>query len=205
MHQEILSAAQLELLPLLKRFSKKFFLAGGTAIALHIGHRRSLDFDLFSSTPFRNTAIKNAVLDSGFHKIQLLYEDGGQLDLAVNGIKITFLHFPFNIPHKVNFRPFITLPSLNDLAAMKAYALGRRGKWKDYVDLFTIFNNHLPFNDVVNRTGELFGGAWNEKLFRGQLCYFDDIDYSEAVDYVGEAWPDELVRSELTRLATDWF
>ncbi len=47
MHNEILSPAQTELVPLIKSFSREFYLVGDTAIALHIGHRRSIDFDLF--------------------------------------------------------------------------------------------------------------------------------------------------------------
>jgi hypothetical protein len=51
MHQEVLTARQSELLPLVEAFSKEFYLAGGTAIALTIGHRRSIDFDLFNGKP----------------------------------------------------------------------------------------------------------------------------------------------------------
>ena len=47
MHDEILNADQLELLPLMAQFRREYYLVGGTAIALHIGHRRSVDFDLF--------------------------------------------------------------------------------------------------------------------------------------------------------------
>jgi len=47
MHNEILSPAQTELLLLIKSFRREFYLVGGTAIAVHIGHRRSIDFDLF--------------------------------------------------------------------------------------------------------------------------------------------------------------
>ena len=47
MHEEILNAAQQELLPLMAQFRQEYYLVGGTAIALHIGHRRSVDFDLF--------------------------------------------------------------------------------------------------------------------------------------------------------------
>ena len=47
MHKEILSENQIELLTLVKQFKRDFYLVGGTAIALHIGHRRSIDFDLF--------------------------------------------------------------------------------------------------------------------------------------------------------------
>jgi len=59
MHKEVLTKAQLEFLPLLKKFSANFYLAGGTAIALHLGHRHSLDFDLFSGKEFSNLRVKN--------------------------------------------------------------------------------------------------------------------------------------------------
>ena len=50
MHEEVLNAAQRELLPLMKQFKREYYLVGGTAIALHIGHRRSVDFDMFNRT-----------------------------------------------------------------------------------------------------------------------------------------------------------
>jgi len=49
MHNEVLKNQQIELIPLLKLFEKDYYLVGGTAIALHIGHRYSIDFDLFTS------------------------------------------------------------------------------------------------------------------------------------------------------------
>ena len=50
MHKDILSENQLELLSLVKQFRREYYLVGGTAIALYIGHRRSIDFDLFKHT-----------------------------------------------------------------------------------------------------------------------------------------------------------
>ena len=57
MHEEVLNKEQVELLPLLKEFKREFFLVGGTAIALQIGHRRSIDFDLFKLNPLKHKAI----------------------------------------------------------------------------------------------------------------------------------------------------
>ncbi len=51
MHEEVLSDKQINLLPLVREFKREFYLVGGTAIALYLGHRRSIDFDLFKSTP----------------------------------------------------------------------------------------------------------------------------------------------------------
>ena len=64
------------------------------------------------------------------------------------------------------------LPDLLTLAAMKAFALGGRGKWKDYVDLYFIFKYHYTFDQVTDKAIRLFGDAFNEKLFKQQLAFF---------------------------------
>ncbi|MBI4449808.1 nucleotidyl transferase AbiEii/AbiGii toxin family protein [Candidatus Uhrbacteria bacterium] len=61
MHDEILTPAQCALLPIVKLFSKNFCLVGGTAIALHLGHRASIDFDLFRFDTFSNDSIKTKI------------------------------------------------------------------------------------------------------------------------------------------------
>jgi len=63
MHKEILTSAQLKLLEIVKMFSKKFGLAGGSAVALHLGHRESIDFDLFSFEGFNNYSIKAKIAE----------------------------------------------------------------------------------------------------------------------------------------------
>ena len=59
MHKKVLTKEQIQLLPLLKIFSNEYCLVGGTAIALHIGHRRSIDFDLFTNKTLKRKRIKN--------------------------------------------------------------------------------------------------------------------------------------------------
>lgn len=106
------------------------------------------------------------------------------MNLIANNVKITFFQYPFaiNAPHK--FDNIFKLPSLLDLAAMKAYALGRRSKWKDYVDLFFITKYNYSLMEIIRRAEELFQELFSEKLFRSQLCYFDDVDYTEEVEYI---------------------
>ncbi|MFH1187831.1 MAG: hypothetical protein V1688_03145 [bacterium] len=62
MHKEIFTKEQIKLFPLIKKFSKNFGLVGGTAIVFNIGHRQSIDFDLFSAIPFDNLQIKRKIL-----------------------------------------------------------------------------------------------------------------------------------------------
>jgi len=94
------------------------------------------------------------------------------------------------------------MPDLLHLASMKAYALGRRAKWKDYVDLYFIFRDHFSLDEVMYKTDELFAPLFSPKLFRQQLCYFNDIDYTEEVEYMpGLEVPESLVKDALTRIA----
>ncbi len=139
MHKEILTNEQTELLPLLRVFSNDFGLVGGTAVAFHIGHRRSIDFDLFSYESFGNQRILNKILKR-FKIDKVIVNRLDELTINIRGVKVTFFHYP----HKINFSKkiddAIKIPDLLTLAAMKAYALGMRSKWKDYVDLYFIIN-----------------------------------------------------------------
>jgi hypothetical protein len=194
MHKEILSEEQLKILPLIKNFSSDFGLVGGTAIALQIGHRSSIDFDLFTRSTLNHDRIRKEIRD--FYEIKsILVEEPNELTLVVEGVKITFLNYPFEINYSVGFEDVIKMPDVLTLSAMKAFALGKRAKWKDYVDLFFILKIY-GISEIVNKTKSMFGSEFNERLFREQLSYFDDIDYTEKIDYVVENYvsDDEIKR-----------
>lgn len=205
MHRKVLLPEQLNLLPLLRTFSHLgFFLVGGTAIALHLGHRRSIDFDLFTVSKYKKNTIINIIKQDGFKVQRTLYEDKEQLDLVVNDVKLTFLEYPFEVHPSLSFEQIITLPSLVNLASMKAYALGRRAKWKDYVDLFFVLKDVCSLSDLIENTLQLFGELFNQKLFREQMSYFEDIDYSEKIDYLpGHSVDDNSIREFLVTQATE--
>jgi len=203
MHKEILTKRQAELLPLLKSFSKDFGLVGGTAIALHIGHRRSIDFDLFSPKKFGNLSIKNKI--SKFKKIdETIVNKLGEYTIFINGVKLTFFHYPYQIEFSENFGNTIKMPNLLTLAAMKTFALGMRAKWKDYVDLYFIIKYHFTIKDISRRANKIFGLEFNEKLFRTQLVYFKDIKYTEEIDYLrGFEVSDKIIKKQLTEFSLE--
>jgi len=202
MHHEILSAAQAQLLPLIKSFKREFYLVGGTAIALHIGHRRSIDFDLFKKSPLNHQSILSKV--KGFpYPFTVTRKVSEQLNLSLNQVKITFYQYPFHIKTPVEFEKSIRLPELLDLAAMKAYALGRRSKWKDYVDLYFLLRDHFSVQQISTRALQIFEDLFLEKLFRALLSYFADIDYSEPVEFPGCSVPEEDIRELLIAKAID--
>lgn len=203
MHDEILNASQRELLGTMAQFRREYYLVGGTAIALYIGHRRSVDFDLFKSDPLHPKKILDAIAVSPFsHQVTRRVEE--QLNMVVNGVKLTFFQYPFPVKPENNFGETFRMPSLLSLAAMKAYALGRRSKWKDYVDLHFLLADHFSISEVSAKANEIFGPLFSEKMFRAQLSFFADIDYSEEVDYLLPSPPsNEQIMDNLTRLATE--
>ena len=196
MHKEILSEKQLELLPLIAQFGREYYLAGGTAVALHIGHRRSIDFDLFKCSSLNHKKNLSRISDFGL-QYDVTRRVADQMNVTVGDVKVTFLEYPFNVEAQIRFENIIRIPELIDLSAMKAYALGRRSKWKDYVDLYYILKDHFSFGQIAKRASEIFDQLFSEKLFRAQLSYFDDIDYSEQVEYVNTAAPEEEIRAFL--------
>jgi len=128
MHKEILNNNQIDLLPLIKQFKREFYLVGGTAIALHLGHRRSIDFDLFKPGRLRlNWILKKISAGNYLYIVTRRVEE--QLNLLINDVTFTFFEYPYPIEAKCKFEDFIRLPGLLELAAMKAFALGRRSKW----------------------------------------------------------------------------
>jgi len=202
MFKNILTANQLKLLPLVKEFSRDYYLVGGTAIALHLGHRRSIDFDLFTSGRIKKQSIKRTIDRYKCPVSDVLFEDSEQLHLIVHNVKLTFFSYPYQIDAPVDFEQIIQIPDILTLAAMKAYALGGRAKWKDYVDLYILLRDHFTLAKISEKSKDIFGVYYNEKLFREQLCYFQDVDYSEKVDFVVQVVSDEEIKQFLTDIAT---
>lgn len=204
MHKEILTPNQIELLPMVKQFQKEFYLVGGTAIALHIGHRRSIDFDLFKFSTIRHRNII-AKIDSFNYPHHVTRRVTEQLNVIVHDVKFTFYQYPFKINATVNFEDMLRMPDLIDLAAMKAYALGRSSKWKDYVDSYFLLRDYFTIHEIAQKANLLYGELFSEKLFRAQLSYFEDIDYSEPVEYLIPAVPDDEIKKFLIDKAIDLF
>lgn len=102
----------------------------------------------------------------------------------------------------MDFEQIILIPDILTLAAMKAYALGDRAKWKDYVDIYFLLRDHFSLAQISEKSKDFFSAYYNEKLFREQLCYFQYVDYSEKVDFVVQAVSDEEIKQFLTDIAT---
>jgi predicted nucleotidyltransferase component of viral defense system len=201
MYKEALNQRQWALLPLLSAFKKEYYLVGGTAIALYIGHRRSTDFDLFKYAAVDHRRNLETIGRFDF-PVSVLRRGREQMELMINDVKWSFCEYPFDIQGETVFENRISLPSLLDLAAMKAYALARRSKWKDYVDLYFLLKYHFTMEEVVMRAEKIYEDLFSDKFFRAQLTYYKDVDYSERVDYLIVHPPEpEEIRSVLIEKA----
>jgi hypothetical protein len=204
MHPEILSPEQKELLPLLKLFRREFYLVGGTAIALQLGHRMSIDFDLFKFNSFVSKKILNKI-DENHYRYIITHNIREQLNLTILNVRFTFFEYPYPVEHPLDFNKTIRMPDLHTLAAMKAFALGRRSKWKDYVDLYFLIKKYFSVNDIIQKAENIYGQEFSGKLFRSQLAFHKDINYSEPVDFMdGYEETEEVIKAFLIEKALEW-
>jgi hypothetical protein len=202
MFKNILNSDQQKLLSLIQRFSDKFYLVGGTAIALQIGHRKSIDFDLFCPQEINRNQIRKTISDANVD-IQVIFEDGDQLHGIVNNVKLTFYQYPYPIDPQIPFDNIIKMPSLLTLGAMKVFALGKRAKWKDYVDMYFLLRDHFSLQEISDHAERIFGGMFNAKLLRQQLMYYKDVNYYEPIEYVVDPIENQEIELFLTEVATE--
>jgi hypothetical protein len=78
-------------------------------------------------------------------------------------------------------------------------------QWKDYVDMYFILKDYFNIKQISERATFLFDQLFSEKLFRAQLSYFEDIDYTEPVEFIITAVPDDEIKEFLIDKATDLF
>jgi hypothetical protein len=177
MHREVLTKRAAELFGTLSRFFG-FYLAGGTALALQIGHRVSVDFDLFADKDIEPSLLPRVQrVFSDAASIAPLINNPDELTVLVDDVKITFLKYPFQ-----TFDPFVIyehvpLLSVREIAATKAYTIGRRGAFKDYIDLYFILSEqHATLTDIIDIAEKKFGFEFNSRLFLEQLVFLDDVE-----------------------------
>lgn len=192
MHPEVLTKEGAELFPLLKRFSG-YYLAGGTSLALQLGHRISFDFDLFRDAHIPRSLLGRVEYIVGKPVVPLV-NNSDELTVTVDGVKLTFLNYPFRPAEPLEVYDGLPLLSITDIAATKAYTIGRRGSYRDYIDLyFVIHDGRVTLHEIISTAERKFGEAFNGALFLQQLVYLDDIKDRHIQFLKHPITPDELL------------
>lgn len=172
----VLDEKRQELLDKLLPYAKDYILGGGTALALSLNHRKSFDFDFFSSFQ-----IPKKLLEKLSNTILIGNVSVDSVDelsfFTKNKIKVTFLYYPFSHSFPTEtLENGLKVFGVKDIAIKKAYTIGRRGEYRDYFDLYTILKNkHMNLPELIKTAKKIYGSAFDEKIFLTQLIYFEDL------------------------------
>ncbi len=153
-----------------------WYLAGGTALALQVGHRRSVDLDFFTEhANFDETALERKLLQTKNWKTT--FRQDGTIYGEFLGAKVSFIAYPFFQPSTEHVRcGHVRLLIPEDIAAMKIIAISQRGRKRDFVDLYWYCHNREPLRAVLERALVQYPQEHNVPHFFKSLVYFTDAE-----------------------------
>jgi len=179
MHERVLPQGSRDLLAALQGLKAPeldgWTLAGGTGLALQVGHRVSEDFDFFRVDPFDVDRLYGVLRRAG--PAETLQEGRGTLTVLHEGIKLSFFSVPDPFVFDALQYRFFVVADARDIALMKLADISSRGSRKDFVDLYTILRGGLPlercFEWLPRRYGE---GRVNSYHVLKSLTWFEDAE-----------------------------
>ncbi|MEO6134444.1 MAG: nucleotidyl transferase AbiEii/AbiGii toxin family protein [Ginsengibacter sp.] len=174
LYYETVDRSTLELLTQLQSIDlfKDLRLVGGTSLALQIGHRKSIDLDLFGNIDVDVLEINNAL--SGAGNVTQLKDSKNIHIYLVNGIKVDIVNYTYPWLQGMIDDEGIRLASCEDIAAMKLAAIAGRGTKKDFIDLFFLLK-HLSLNRMLQLYQEKYSDGSLFMVLKS-LIYFEDAD-----------------------------
>ena len=177
---EILPGCQKRLWVELRQIPRNFVLYGGTAIALRLGHRQSIDFDFFSSDKFNSEQLLNSlpvlsnakILQNETQTLTVVVERDGPVKISFfGGLTMGRVNVPGETSDGVVF-----VASMLDLAGMKAVVVQKRAEAKDYLDLLAIMENGITLPEALGAAQALYREQYNPLFTLKALSYFGDGD-----------------------------
>ena len=167
-------------------------LVGGTALALHIGHRKSVDLDLFGSFD-ENMSFRSLLLGAGYAADGS--ETGTVQSLKVDGVKVDFVNYPYPWMYGAIAEDGIMLADIHDIAAMKLSAAANRGRKKDFIDIAFLLDA-FSLEELFGLYQNKFSVSEYSYALRG-LTYFEDAEDDPMPDMLIPAtWKDVKCKIE---------
>ena len=166
-----------------------FYLAGGTALALHYGHRKSVDLDLFSEEEFNLDEVSNQLSKMG---CMVDAASRQTLHASLEGTHLSLFHYPFpmNSPLEIISDEIkMKIASVSDIAPMKVTAISHRAEKKDFYDMYEICKHH-SMNEIRDWCFKKFNlEKTNTYHLIRSMLYFDDAEQSmEPESLNGTSW-----------------
>jgi predicted nucleotidyltransferase component of viral defense system len=169
-------------------------MAGGTALALHIGHRISVDLDFFTTEPFRVESLVSAIMKTG-QSFHLMAESEDHLVADIEGVKFSLFRYEYPFIERPSAYRGIQVAGVLDIAAMKIIAISQRGAKRDFVDLYFILQD-IPFHKVAEHMVLRFGKKRLNPIVTGKaLVYFSDADADPEPEYIGKKVTWETIKT----------
>ena len=173
-------------------FLRNYVLVGGSALTLHLCHRKSEDLDFFT---YDDTFEKEAIftyLNQFDHK-EIINQSKDQIDVLINGVKVTFFNAKWHFLKPERIAAFNLSPP-QAIAAMKVNTLFMRAKYRDYYDLYCLAKELYSLREIYDYSKNVIEGV-NFKLFAVALVYIDDIED----DNILHLEPKEVISKEAIR------
>jgi hypothetical protein len=205
MHPKVLSASAWAVVRRLVAAGhlRGWTLAGGTGLALQIGHRRSADLDFFRAGGFDPEDLIRALSELGTLAVQ--GRARGTLHCTLGGVRLTFLEA--QAPFLFAGTPYrgLLIADPRDIAVMKLIAIGGRGSRKDFVDLYFYLRGGGDVGALLELARRRFSGVdYNEYHLLKSLVYFEDAEAEPMPRMIRRAsWPEirKAIICEVTRLS----
>ena len=170
---------------------KNFFLVGGTALSLQLGHRKSVDLDLFTHESFDPKSLTDHLKTAyANRKIEVEYQFSNTLMVKIDDIKVDFIRHTYPLLKPLIHSGPLRLASLDDIGAMKVNAIVQSGeRMKDFVDIAEIAR-HRTIYQVVDAYRQKYPEGVPEGFASKAISYFNDVEIAE--------------RPEMMRGKLDW-
>jgi hypothetical protein len=190
-HLEVLPAAQRKLWTELSAVRGEFMLYGGTALALHFGHRHSIDFDFFANRALDLSALEARIpflfgariVQREKNTLSAIVDRGGRVRVSFSGVP----NLPRLGPPHVAKDNGLRVASLIDLAGTKASVLQMRAESKDYVDIDALLRlGNIGLSTTLAAAQKLYGSSFNPEITLKALSYFGDGDLGAVPEEVKE-------------------
>ncbi len=153
---------------------ENFALAGGTSLALQIGHRKSIDLDLFCTQQFDVKELEIILASDPNFSFNYIGNNSRMLFGNINHIKCDFVHEPAKLLEPFHVMEGISLFSVKDIAAMKLHTICGRGKKKDFFDVYALLQQHSP-KELIEWFTEKYDDKQLFFLWRS-ILYFEDAE-----------------------------
>lgn len=176
---DILPTQQRALWPELSEIPESFVLYGGTAIALQLGHRESIDFDFFSPMPFDPDDLLSTlpclqgarVTQRQQNTLTAIVDRSGDVSLSFFGLP----SIPRLLPPLRSRDNHLQVASLTDLAGMKVSVIQKRAECKDYADIAALLEHGTSLELALSAGQAIYGDPFNPQIALKAMSYFDDV------------------------------